>query len=380
MQSLNLKHLIGNQIEAIGALDWDDRPGGISPRRLPAWTRIQLPQPVNVVARMPSGVRLRFKTDSARIGISFHATNMVTPPATRRPIPFTLEINGQRHARQSTRGNTITLNRKDRSDFSMTRGEDDTLYFDDLGDQQKVCELWLPHNAFVELKTLHLDATATVSAASADTSPKWIHHGSSISHCVEAEDPACIWPAVAARNMGYRLQNLGFGGQCHLDQFVARTIRDSDADIISVKTGINVINMDSMKGRIFEPTLHGFLDTVREGKPDQPIYLISAIFCPSAETNPGPTIADDDGKFVTIPGHRDVREGCMTLSDTRSILERVTNLRREAGDVNLHYINGLELFSERDAGDLPDDLHPNSAGYIRMGERFSTILNDLDQQ
>ncbi len=31
-----------------------------------------------------------------------------------------------------------------------------------------------------------------------------------------------------------------------------------------------------------------------------------------------------------------------------------------------------------DAGDLPDDLHPNAAGYIRMGQRFAaTVLAPL---
>ena len=48
-----------------GALDYDYRDSGISPRRLPDWTRQQLPQPLDIMARMPSGVRIRFSTDSS---------------------------------------------------------------------------------------------------------------------------------------------------------------------------------------------------------------------------------------------------------------------------------------------------------------------------
>jgi lysophospholipase L1-like esterase len=44
--------------------------------------------------------------------------------------------------------------------------------------------------------------------------------------------------------------------------------------------------------------------------------------------------------------------------------------RRKAGDENLDYLDGLTLFGAADASDLPDDLHPNGAGYVRMGQRF----------
>jgi hypothetical protein len=194
---------------------------------------------------------------------------------------------------------------------------------------------------------------------------------------MEAEEPALIWPAVAARQAGLALQNLGFGGQCHLDQFVARTIRDADADLISLKTGINVINMDSMRERVFVPALHGFLDTIREGKPDTPIVLISPIYCPSAESAPGPTIPDDNGRFVTLPGHEIIRTGCLSLRRVRELMSELVTQRRAAGDEQLHYLDGLSVFGEADAADLPDDLHPNPAGYIRMGKRIAPTLSSL---
>ena len=47
--------------------------------------------------------------------------------------------------------------------------------------------------------------------------------------------------------------------------------------------------------------------------------------------------------------------------------------RRAAGDEHLHLLDGRELFGEDDLDDLPDGLHPNAAGYLRMGERFHTL-------
>ena len=123
-----------------------------------------------------------------------------------------------------------------------------------------------------------------------------------------------------------------------------------------------------MRERVFTPALHGFVDTIREKLPDTRILLISPIYCPSAETNPGPTLPTPRGKFATVPGLTQIRAGCLTLQRVRHIIEYLVELR---ADPNLGYLNGLELFSEADADDLPDDLHPNPAGYIRMGNRFA---------
>ena len=142
---------------------------------------------------------------------------------------------------------------------------------------------------------------------------------------------------------------------------------------ISLKAGINVINADSLKKRTFAPALHGFIDTVRDGKPETPFLVVSPIVCPSAEDRPGPTIPREDRVFTTIPGHDELRPGSLTLRRMREIIEAVVAARRAARDANLHYLDGLELFGEADVGDLPDALHPNGDGYVRMGERFARL-------
>lgn len=378
MQRHQIGSLLEGPLEAFGAMDFDERGEGLSPRRLPPWTRLQTPPLMDVVVRMPSGVRLRFGTDSSRIGVEFHATNLVTPPNPRRPVSFNLETPSALLTASSDAGNTIVLNPRVPGDVRLERGAPDTVWFDLPTNTAVVgCELWLPHNAFVELRALHLDEAACLRAPDPEVRPRWVHYGSSISHCMEALEPALTWPAVAAREAGVALQNFGFGGQCHLDQFVARTMRDAPADLVSIKTGINVINMDSMRERVYASALHGFLDTIREGKPDTPIVVVSPIYCPSAETAPGPTVAGSDGRFVTIPGHEEIRDGCMTLVRVREIIADIVERRRAAGDPDLHYVDGLTLFGADDTPDLPDDLHPNSEGYRRMGQRFAPVLSRL---
>jgi len=362
-------------VSFFGALDFDERSEGVSPRRLPAWTRLQVPQPMDAMLRMPSGVRMAFATDAREIRLIVQTTKLVTPPQSPRPVVFDLVIDDV-HVRSSAsdRGNTIYLNRADPTQFELVRGDAYEVVFGGLDAGHKRCEIWLPHNAYVELRALEVEAEVSVSALPAPDRNRWIHYGSSISHCMEAAHPTGTWPAVAARAAGMHLDSLGFGGQCHLDPFVARTIRDADADVISIKAGINVINMDSMRERVFTPALHGFLDTIREAKPDTPIVVVSPIWCPSAENNPGPTVLDAHGKFVTLRGHEAIQNGCLTLTRVREIISEVVHLRKRAGDAHLHYLDGLHLFGAEDAKDLPDDLHPNPEGYARMGQRFARAV------
>lgn len=380
MSRFTARQLKDGAVSFFGAFDFDERGEGISPRRLPAWTRPQVPQVMDAVLRMPSGVRLAFSTDSRAVTLHVQTSRLVTPPAAARPVVFDLVVSGaagegaQVFSNAGDRGNTILLDRRDPSKFELVRAPAYHVVFDGLPAGLKQCELWLPHNAYVEIRALEVDSGATLVAAAVPTQHRWIHYGSSISHCMEADQPTGTWPAVAARAAGMHLQSLGFGGQCHLDPFVARTIRDADADVISLKVGINVINMDSMRERVFTPALHGFLDTIRERKPNTPLVLVSPIFCPSAEKHPGPTVPGPDGRFVTLPGHEAIRNGCLTLTRVREILSAAVDARRAAGDLQLHYLDGLQLFGADDAHDLPDDLHPNPAGYARMGERFARAV------
>jgi hypothetical protein len=106
--------------------------------------------------------------------------------------------------------------------------------------------IWLPHNENTELVGLRTDAPAEASPGRNRT---WLHHGSSISQGSNATSPSSIWAAVAASLAGAELTNLGFSGSALLDPFTARAMRDTPADVISVKVGINLVNTDVMRPR-----------------------------------------------------------------------------------------------------------------------------------
>ena len=127
-----------------------------------------------------------------------------------------------------------------------------------------------------------------------------------------------------------------------------------------------------MSVRTFPSALHGFLDTVRDGHPDTPILVVTPILCPAHEDAPGPTM-NVGGVVEAFARPPELAVGALTLTRIRDLLADIVATRQGQGDANLHLLDGRELFGEGDVGDLPDGLHPNAAGYLRMGERFHAL-------
>lgn len=363
----------GSPVRVAGIVELDPTPDGANTQRLPARARSQFMEvAIAAVSSMPSGGRLEMVTDATSIELDLLVTRIGFPGRDPWPAKLDLVVDGEVVATAATEeGHLFRLQLPPSTAFDFEPGEATTIRFDGLVPGAKHVEIWLPHNAGVELRALRVSDGASVAAPSEPTR-RWIHYGSSISHSMEADTPTGVWPAVAARAAEVDLYNLGISGQCHLDQFAARTIRDLPADLISLKLGINVVTADTMRERTFVPAVHGLLDTIRDGHPDAPIIVISPIICPPAETHPGPTVPDTDRRFGVVERPEALSFGALTLVRIRELLELIVANRREHGDENLHYLHGYELFGPADIADLPDDLHPNAAGYIRMGERFAS--------
>ena len=359
----------------VGALDVDRSADGVTFRRLPGWTRHQIVDPaLAILVTMPAGVRLELTTDATELELDVMLTVLHLGEGAAVPAVFDLVVDGEIVDSQATTEGTHIVVDLRSGGFDLRPGQPTTIRFTRLpGVAGTNVEVWLPHAAVVELRAVRATDGASVGPAATAHRRRWVHYGSSISHCMEATQPTGAWPAVTARLADVHLQNLAFAGQCLLDQHVARTIRDLPADVISLKVGINVVNGDSMRERTFVPALHGFLDTVRDGHPATPIALVTPIFCPEAEDHPGPTVMGEDQRFHVVPRPDELAVGSLSLRRIRELIAIVVDARRGAGDGHLHLLDGLALFGPGDVEDLPDLLHPNAAGYRRMGERFHAM-------
>lgn len=275
---------------------------------------------------MPAGVRLAFRTTGASI------TGLLAIAGEASSVD--LAVDGELRASAPLPGV-------------------ESFTFDGLPDGDKLIELWLPQSGRFRLSALELDGDATVTSATR-SGPRWTTYGSSISQCGAAESPAYTWPAIVARERELDLTCLGFGGQCHLDPMIARLIRDTPADVITICAGINIQGGASLNARSFGPALIGTVRTIREKHPDIPIGLISPIFSPPRETT-----ANAVG---------------FSLQMMRREVEAAVAALRSCDDANVHYFSGLDVFGPELAHLLPDDLHPDAEGYKALGRNFADVV------
>jgi hypothetical protein len=364
---------VDGQVEVRGAFDLDRTHDGVLPRRLPAWTKPQLPDIfMNTMVTMTAGVRLVFTTDSPVVELTTHPRTIHTVGSAVRPPVFQMLVDGVLQPDVMATGGTIVHVDRTKGDDGVTFeiGNAVTVRWDDLGARPKTIEIWLPTNASIELHSLRVADGAAVDGVPV-ARRRWTHYGSSISHCMDVDRPFDAWPAMVARELGLELTNVALAGQCQLDPFMGRVIRDAPADVISVKVGINLVNAASMSERTFGPAVHGLLDHIRDGHPGVPLLVVSPIHCPSVEDHPGPTVPAPDGGFTVVAAAAEARPLGLTLQRIRTMLAGVVAARREAGDAALHYCDGLSLFGHADAEMLYDRLHPSPEGYALLGRRFA---------
>jgi lysophospholipase L1-like esterase len=307
-----------------GTLALEEKEGWIQPWRLPREDSPLFHSHLLERAVLPSGVRLRFSLRAPQVGLRC------------RPLPVNRLFD-------LTRAGEIVRT-------SVLPAGEEEVWFRGLGEEETVFEIWFPPANPVQVTDLILPE-GEISPAPLQK-VKWTTYGSSITHCAAAFSPARTWPAIAARMNDVNLTCLGFGGSCHLEPQMAKVIRDTPADIISLKLGINVYGQNTLNERTFMPAVIGMIERIREKHPDTPLGVISPIYSPEREAQP-----NNVGMTLQL-----VREW---------VEESVRRIQQRFGDWNIYYFSGLDIFGPELSEYLPDNLHPDGTGYEILGKNFS---------
>jgi len=84
-------------VEIVGALDLDRTDTGISPRRLPAWTRPQIPDLfMEFMVTLGTGVRIAFRTDASWIELDVMPTGFEVIGSPPPVVAYDLVVDGTR--------------------------------------------------------------------------------------------------------------------------------------------------------------------------------------------------------------------------------------------------------------------------------------------
>lgn len=351
----------------VGAAEVYPTEGALTITRIPRWAEPQHGNHFMMlnVSGSASGVRLQFITAAKSISITaaFEAFNF--PGTPQRELFFEL-IQGDVNSKLKI----PTYRNLGFGPDSPKEALTFETYTFDLDGTDTPVQIWLPHKARPFIRDIQIDGQFSSFNSGA---PKWVHYGSSISQCDEALYPTGVWPVAASMKLGLQIHNLGLGGNAVLDPFMAKTIVDQNPDLVSLKLGINSINGASHTLRSFVPAVHGLLDGIRDKLPNTPMLLISPIFCPPHEEGFGPTEFNLEAfkAQATATPHKEMFPSQLNNLRVRDALATVFEARSKA-DSNLHFMQGLDLLGQNEAHFLKDDLHPNTAGYLWMAEKFTS--------
>jgi len=351
----------------VGAIECETGPhGGLIPLRLPKWTEAQHLNNMMIdhASRNGSGVRLEFNTTATNLQLTVRCSRVAfSDERAAQPMPLVVDIDGHRQELLAVNNAAFVPV----PPAHQIEGQPNTfeIALPEQG-QPKHVTIWLPHDGVTEIIDLATDAPATPVA---QTNPRWVHYGSSISHSGEVRLPTSVWPVQVANQLDLNLYSLGLAGSAQLDGFAARTIVALKPDFVSLKLGINVVNANSLNLRSYPPAVNNFLDILREGLPTTPILLVSAIHCPPHEEGVGPTVFGPSMQAAASPTPDEFFPSTMNLTHTRQVLQQVFENRKPTDD-HLWHMSGQDLLGAAEAHLLPDLLHPNEEGYNLIASRF----------
>ncbi|MBY0011781.1 SGNH/GDSL hydrolase family protein [Paenibacillus typhae] len=314
-----------------GAVSLEHLEGGIKPWRIPYLDYgLYPPGGIEGKAEICAGVRLRLRTDSAEVAVSF--------------APLAEDA-----AMDCVAGGALLWT------LHLPAGATEA-HFGGLPGDTKDIEIWLPQNTGMTVTGLRISAGA-FGVPLPDDRPRWVTYGSSITQCVAASSPSRTWPAIAAEACGFNLTSLGFSGNCHMEPMIGRMIRDLPADFISICAGVNIYGAATLSPRMFKPLLIGLLETIRDGHKETPLLVITPIYGTIRETELNPL--------------------GFTLPMMREAIRETVKLLRERGDRYLYCRDGLDWLGAEEEAFLTDGLHPGAEGYELMGRRFPGLLEGV---
>ena len=333
--------------------------GGVAPARLRPADAHLFDEALRRVAAVAAGVRLGLRTNSSTITVGF------------RPREFT-SADGPVRADLSINGEIVD---------TAVVGADGIATLQTGITEVAELEVWLPHRGTVAVDHVTVDDRAQVEASTREA-PVWLAHGSSITQSRFSTSPAMSWPSQVARTLGLDLFNLGFAGECQLEPVIARMMAAMPADIISVCAGINPYTSISMSERVYRANLAGFITILRDSHPTAPILVSSPIASPKRESTPNhPRVPPPFARRLLRSQRARLPVGSVgpTLIELRDATHDVAGELVNAGDANLHVVDGRTLLSASDAEHLVDGLHPDQLGEDVIAERYGPLLAPLAQ-
>lgn len=318
---------------SVNGLPWmnEDKP---VLRRLPGRLKEGFPAAVWGLAQQPSGGRIRFRTDSATVGLVAENPGF---------------SNMHHMASVGENGFDIYVDREYLgSAWPDAAGKIAKEWR--VGRERKWREitLYLPLYKAVTVRELSLDEGAGIEPAKPYAVAKpVVYYGSSITQggCASNAGGAC--QAILERRLDADFVNLGFSGSGFGEPALARAICELDPSCIVLDFWGNP------SAEQYAKALPPFVEILRAKFPKVPVLVTTPFYFPSEET---------DEKVARAQGEK-----------RRSAADFV-RARREAGDDRIVLVDGLKMLGREQVAGLVDGVHCNSLGFYFNAQGLEPFL------
>lgn len=280
------------------------------------------------VARMASGVRMLFCTDSSEIQL-----NLRLKPF-RRPKAATVQVYRDGELLKSFEF------RREREDNPVAMA---LMNPDDHAHRYRVD---LPSTAETVITGWFIDAESKLLPVVLESKPVYVALGDSITHGSAALDgiSALSYPALLGERLGFDVYNLGVGGS-RVSVKGGEMLADWDRiDLMTLLIGANDFSWAAVPPDRYRRNYETLLNTIRRIHPKVPLYCITLTYT---------TRAKGDSGHAT--------------EDYRQVVREVVEDAQKAGDEHLFLLEGDELTGPED---LADWVHLNAKGNRRFAAKL----------
>ncbi len=327
----------------VNGLPWYAENGG-ELYRLPRRLEQTFRPPVWDLAKSPSGGRIRFRTDSALLGIELEYPS---PPGMTNMHAF-----GQTGVDLYADGSYIAtaIAGKDAGPGKTERRT--LLDVRKLPRVEREITLYLPLYIPVKVHGIGLDKEARISPPKPFALPRpVVFYGTSITQGGCASRSGMSYQAILARGLNLDFVNLGFSGNGIGEPEMAAVVAGIDAACFVLDFAQNNRTVESLE-KAYGP----FLETLRAKHPETPILAITPIY--------------SSREAVGEPGKSE-------LQKMRDHIRQVVSQRIAGGDRRLQLVEGTDLIGPAQGDALVDGTHPNDLGFEWMADGLAARLRQM---
>lgn len=304
-------------------------------RRLNSETAAATSESVYHLSRQTSGLRLRFKTNSPYVAIQAHYS--FVQRFSHMPL-------------LGTAGFDLYLNRDGHSRYinsfmppvELVDQYEQIIYLGSA--EERDLTINFPLYAAVTGLYIGVDEGAEIRTADPYHFEKpVVYYGSSITHGACASRPGNAYPSLISRALDTNFINLGFSGAAKAEEAIADHISNLDMSVF-----VYDYDHNAPTPAYLEETHEPLFLKLREKQADLPVIFVSR-----------------PDFYLEKP------EDLLR----RDIIYRTYHNALTAGDRNVYFIDGSQLFNGAFADDCTvDTCHPNDLGFFRMAEVIGAMV------